>query len=77
VSTLLQETLHKHTEDTLLNNSVEDVEESLSDTNAEQNAGGCLSLFTNWPLLSAITVYCIFSLQDLAYAEVMCVSFIF
>ncbi|KAM0823934.1 hypothetical protein ACQ4PT_070517 [Festuca glaucescens] len=66
----LPETLHKHTEDTLLNNSVEAVKESLSDTNAEQNGGGCLSLFTNWPLLSAITVYCIFSLQDLAYAEV-------
>ncbi|CAM0880867.1 unnamed protein product [Alopecurus aequalis] len=66
----LPETLHKHTEDTILNNSTEAVEESLSDTNAEQNGGGCFSLFTNWPLMSAITVYCIFSLQDLAYAEV-------
>ena len=32
--------------------------------------GGCLKLFKNWPLMSAITLYCIFSLQDVAYAEV-------
>uniref|UniRef100_A0ACD5VW49 Uncharacterized protein n=1 Tax=Avena sativa TaxID=4498 RepID=A0ACD5VW49_AVESA len=73
----LPETLHIHTEDTILDNSTEDVEQTISDTNAEQNGGGCLSLFTNWALMSAITVYCIFSLQDVAYAEVMCVSFLF
>lgn len=66
----LPETLHKHTEDTVLKNSIEAVEESLSGPNAEENGGGFLSLFTNWPLMSAITVYCIFSLQDVAYAEV-------
>ncbi|KQK03822.1 probable peptide/nitrate transporter At3g43790 [Brachypodium distachyon] len=65
----LPETLHKH-KDTISNNSVEAAEESLSDPNAEENCGGCLSLFTNGPLISAITVYCIFSLQDMAYAEV-------
>uniref|UniRef100_A0ACD5VN16 Uncharacterized protein n=1 Tax=Avena sativa TaxID=4498 RepID=A0ACD5VN16_AVESA len=66
----LPETLHRHTEDIILDNSTEAVEQSISDTNAEHNGGGCLSLFTNWALMSAITVYCIFSLQDVAYAEV-------
>ncbi|VAH75970.1 unnamed protein product [Triticum turgidum subsp. durum] len=46
------------------------MEESLSDSNAEESSGGYWSLFTNWPLMSAITVYCLFSLQDVAYAEV-------
>ncbi|KAJ1283250.1 hypothetical protein BS78_03G114100 [Paspalum vaginatum] len=63
------ETLHKHNEDTV-DKSVETVEESLVDTDTEGNEGGCLKLFTNWPLMSAITLYCIFSLQDVAYAEV-------
>lgn len=72
MSAMLQETLHKHTEDTMLNSSTEAVEEPCSDLNAEQSGSGCLSLFTNWPLMSTITVYCIFSLQDMAYAEVAC-----
>ncbi|GJN37908.1 hypothetical protein PR202_gb26908 [Eleusine coracana subsp. coracana] len=66
----LPETLHKHTKDTILDDSVETVEESLAGTDAQESGGGCLQLFTNWPLMSAITVYCIFSLQDVAYAEV-------
>jgi hypothetical protein len=64
--------LHKHNGDAV-DNSVETVEESLAgtDTDTEENgSGGCLKLFTNWPLMSAITLYCIFSLQDVAYAEV-------
>ncbi|RLM93502.1 hypothetical protein C2845_PM08G08690 [Panicum miliaceum] len=64
------ETLHKHNEDTV-DNSVEAIEESLAGTDTEENGnGGCLQLFKNWPLMSAITLYCIFSLQDVAYAEV-------
>ncbi|OEL24211.1 putative peptide/nitrate transporter [Dichanthelium oligosanthes] len=64
------ETLHKHNEDTV-DKSVESIEESLAGTDTEENGGGgCLKLFTNWPLMSAITLYCIFSLQDVAYAEV-------
>jgi hypothetical protein len=66
----LQETLHKHSKDTILDDSVETIEESLAGTDVQENGGGCLQLFTNWPLMSAITVYCIFSLQDVAYAEV-------
>ena len=30
-----------------------------------------LSLLRNWPLMSAITVYCVFQLHDTAYAEVI------
>lgn len=29
------------------------------------------SLIKNWPLMSAIIVYCVFSLQDMAYSEVL------
>lgn len=28
------------------------------------------SLFKNWPLMSSIIVYCVFSLHDMAYTEV-------
>jgi hypothetical protein len=70
MSALLQETLHKHNQLVDSNNSIEAVEESVSDPNAEESGGGYWSLFTNWPLMSCITVYCIFSLQDVAYSEV-------
>jgi hypothetical protein len=29
------------------------------------------SLFKNWPLISSITVYCVFSFHDMAYTEVL------
>jgi hypothetical protein len=29
------------------------------------------SLLKNWPLMSSIIVYCIFSLHDMAYTEVI------
>lgn len=62
--------MHKHNKDTV-DDSVETLEESLAGTDTEENGnGGILKLFTNWPLMSAITLYCIFSLQDVAYAEV-------
>lgn len=32
------------------------------------------SLFKNWPLMSSIIVYCIFSLHDMAYSEVKLTS---
>ncbi|CAM0880862.1 unnamed protein product [Alopecurus aequalis] len=66
----LPETLHKHNQPTDSNNSIEAVEESVSVPNVEESSGGYWSLFTNWPLMSSITVYCILSLQDVAYAEV-------
>jgi hypothetical protein len=71
----LPETLHKHTQDMVLEDSIS-VEEGLSGPTAEENSAGCLNLFTNWPLMSAIIAYCIFSLQDVAYAEVIFYSVI-
>jgi hypothetical protein len=67
---ILQETLHMHTKGTILDDSVESVEECLAGTDAQENGCGWLQLFTNLPLMSAITGYCIFSLQDVAYVEV-------
>ncbi|KAL8158423.1 protein ZINC INDUCED FACILITATOR-LIKE 1-like [Apium graveolens] len=34
----------------------------------ESNSKG--SMFTNWPLMSSIIVYCVFSLHDMAYSEI-------
>lgn len=69
---LLQETLHKH------NNSVETLETAshVSDANktkekTEAEKTSKKSLLKNWPLMSAILVYCIFSLHDMAYTEVL------
>lgn len=59
--------------------SVESLEASLSGSDSDGNAKATeesevtskRSLFTNWPLMASITVYCIFSLHDTAYAEVI------
>ena len=70
---IIQETLHKHTGD-VTDNSIETVEDPLTSTDAQEKSqgGSCgfLKLFKNWPLMSAIILYSIFSLQDVAYAEV-------
>jgi hypothetical protein len=70
---IIQETLHKHTGD-VTNNSIETVEDPLASTDAQEKSqggsGAFLQLFKNWPLMSAIILYSIFSLQDVAYAEV-------
>lgn len=34
------------------------------------------SLFKNWPLISSIIMYCVFSFQDMAYTEVYFYLFI-
>nr|CAB3481966.1 unnamed protein product [Digitaria exilis] len=67
------ETLHKHTGD-VADNSIETVEDSLASTDAQETrhvgGSGFLQLFKNWPLMSAIILYSIFSLEDVAYSEV-------
>jgi hypothetical protein len=35
------------------------------------------SLLKNWPLMSSIIVYCVFSLHDMAYTEVSLILFLF
>ncbi|OAY77657.1 putative peptide/nitrate transporter [Ananas comosus] len=74
----LPETLHMHHEDKLQDMSVETLEESLIDSDLKANGeiadeGGSVSkqsLLKNWPLMSAIIVYCVFSLQEMAYIEI-------
>ncbi|GKB71903.1 zinc finger, CCHC-type containing protein [Tanacetum coccineum] len=61
------ETLHFHKKDELESASnVPDVEEKTS----EGKESNLISLLKNWPLMSSIIVYCIFSLHDMAYTEI-------
>lgn len=46
-----------------------DLKESMEGTEGCESASEG-SLFKNWPLMSSITVYCIFALHDMAYSEV-------
>ncbi|XP_076927069.1 protein ZINC INDUCED FACILITATOR-LIKE 1-like [Bidens hawaiensis] len=58
----LPETLHFHRKGEL---------ESASDApDAEKKDSSLISLLKNWPLMSSIIVYCVFSLHDMAYTEV-------
>ncbi|KAL9269406.1 ZINC INDUCED FACILITATOR-LIKE 1-like protein [Drosera capensis] len=61
----LPETLHIHNE----TKSVEDTSSPKALKGATSEAPS-KSLIKNWPLLSAIIVYCIFSLHDMAYSEI-------
>ncbi|CAK8567245.1 unnamed protein product [Lathyrus sativus] len=54
----LPETLHYH------NDNVEAAEVGSSEIKKDK------SIFLNWPLMSSIIVYCVFSLHDIAYQEV-------
>ncbi|KAL6595633.1 hypothetical protein ACP70R_047973 [Stipagrostis hirtigluma subsp. patula] len=60
----LPETLHKHKG---LETSVETAEGS---TTQESTESPKKSLFKNWPLMSSIITYCVFSLHDTAYSEI-------
>ncbi|PWA42049.1 major facilitator superfamily domain protein [Artemisia annua] len=63
----LPETLHFHKKDELESASnVPDVEEKTR----EGKDSNLISLLKNWPLMSSIIVYCIFSLHDMAYTEI-------
>lgn len=80
ISGLMQETLHKHNEnDKLRENSYNALEAPCCGFNAEETEkeieankpNSKESLITNWPFMSAIIVYCVFSLHDMAYSEVV------
>lgn len=61
----LPETLHFHKRDEL--------ESAPCDTEEKTNEGKgptLGSLLKNWPLMSSIIVYCVFSLHDMAYSEI-------
>ncbi|RVW44990.1 Protein ZINC INDUCED FACILITATOR-like 1 [Vitis vinifera] len=75
----LPETLHTHNEN---KKSREDSYDALEGANGGSNAKekeqeiegseptSNESLFMNWPLMSSIIIYCVFSLHDIAYIEI-------
>ena len=82
ISGLVQESLHTHNED---NKPTEDSYDALESATCGSNAKekgqeseptSTGNLFKNWPLMSSIIVYCVFSLHDMAYTEV-CLNPIF
>ncbi|KAK9067477.1 hypothetical protein SSX86_014807 [Deinandra increscens subsp. villosa] len=63
----LPETLHIHKRNELEAASyVSDTEEKTD----EKEGSSFISLLMNWPLMSSIFVYCVFSLHDMAYTEI-------
>ncbi|KAG6472160.1 hypothetical protein ZIOFF_069617 [Zingiber officinale] len=73
----LPETLHNHDPQTMADVATEDVETSICSSGLrgghgefEKNDAPSKNLLKNWPLMSSIIVYCIFSLHDMAYSEI-------
>ncbi|XP_071731187.1 protein ZINC INDUCED FACILITATOR-LIKE 1-like [Rutidosis leptorrhynchoides] len=63
----LPETLHFHKKSEL--ESASNVPDSEGKTD-ENKKSSLISLLKNWPLMSSIIVYCVFSLHDMAYTEI-------
>ena len=70
----LQETLHNHN---YSDESMEDAKALENGNNGadKENIQKNENLFLNWPLMSSIIAYCIFSLHDITYLEVRSVSY--
>ncbi|KAG0463835.1 hypothetical protein HPP92_019904 [Vanilla planifolia] len=70
----LPETLHNHREIQTENLTTEALEASFHGSEEKlgegNDAASNKSLFTNWPLMSSIIAYCVFSLHDMAYSEI-------
>ncbi|XP_027114250.1 protein ZINC INDUCED FACILITATOR-LIKE 1 isoform X3 [Coffea arabica] len=73
---LAQETLHMHPSNCSPTESYDALETALPKDNGKtetkdgrETVPG-ISLLKNWPLMSSIIVYCIFSLHDMAYSEI-------
>ncbi|KAB2627263.1 protein ZINC INDUCED FACILITATOR-LIKE 1-like [Pyrus ussuriensis x Pyrus communis] len=72
----LPETLHKHNGKARLDDDSYEALEAAnggSDANEKQKTEEQTpkeNLFKNWPLMSSIIVYCVFSLHDMAYTEI-------
>ncbi|TXG49263.1 hypothetical protein EZV62_025138 [Acer yangbiense] len=76
----LPETLHMHGDDNISPDSSIDALESascLSSSQLKQEGSSKKSLLKNWPLMSSIIVYCVFSLHDMAYTEVYIYIYIY
>ncbi|XP_077245736.1 protein ZINC INDUCED FACILITATOR-LIKE 1-like isoform X2 [Tasmannia lanceolata] len=75
----LPETLHMHngknkekftlSDDLEATSNGSDLKEKIEET-IESGQVSKGNLFTNWPLISSIIVYCVFSLHDMAYTEI-------
>ncbi|QHO04831.1 hypothetical protein HN873_072805 [Arachis hypogaea] len=63
----LPETLHNHKDN---NKSIDKAEALEAGSNNDDEAEEEKSIFQNWPLMSSVIVYCVFSLHDIAYQEV-------
>ncbi|KAH7547677.1 hypothetical protein JRO89_XS14G0001500 [Xanthoceras sorbifolium] len=77
VSFWLPETLHMHHDDNISYDASFDALESASGLSTAQlkqevaeKRTSKQSLIKNWPLMSSIIVYCVFSLHDMAYTEI-------
>ncbi|XP_004515444.1 protein ZINC INDUCED FACILITATOR-LIKE 1-like isoform X2 [Cicer arietinum] len=66
----LPETLHNHPLSNESSNDAEALENGSKEKVREKIIQKDENLFLNWPLMSSIIVYCIFSLYDIAYQEV-------
>uniref|UniRef100_M8CIC3 Putative membrane protein n=1 Tax=Aegilops tauschii TaxID=37682 RepID=M8CIC3_AEGTA len=73
----LPETLHMYHDDKV--EAIEEMEAQVADSTSEdrkaKQSGSCRmastkNLLKNWQLMSAITLYCVFSLHDTAYLEI-------
>ncbi|XP_031382712.1 protein ZINC INDUCED FACILITATOR-LIKE 1-like isoform X2 [Punica granatum] len=63
----LPETLHKHIQDGDSYDKMESGKDKIVEAGEKTPKK---SLLRNWPLMSSIIVYCIFSLHDMAYSEI-------
>ncbi|WJX36543.1 hypothetical protein P8452_24408 [Trifolium repens] len=66
----LPETLHNHPLSDQSTNDVEALESGSKRKDKDMIIQKNENLFLNWPLMSSIVVYCIFSLHDIAYQEI-------
>jgi len=66
-----QETLHNHHDSIETTTNVEVLEIESSGIDKDKMIQKHESIFQNWPLISSIIVYCVFSLHDVAYQEVV------
>lgn len=72
ISASLQETLHNHNGGSIESTiNVKALEIGSNEANKDKTIQKDKSIFQNWPLMSSIIVYCVFSLHDVAYQEVV------
>ncbi|XP_027908884.1 protein ZINC INDUCED FACILITATOR-LIKE 1-like isoform X2 [Vigna unguiculata] len=66
----IPETLHNHKCSDESTEDDEALENGSGDTDNEKITKENENLFLNWPLMSSVLTYCIFSLHDMAYTEI-------